>query len=326
MATIDMSDYTDTQDALDNVSRDTTNGDVFEYPDGWTETTTGNLDFSLYGSPTALAPLEMKGLGANTITLGGIWVYTNDYIILNNLNITSSTYGIIGTGNGSSYILCKDCTFEVTGSQVSVAYDRGHVKFVRCHIKGGSSRAFRNGPHWLYDCVLDDVYNFANGTYLQYYNCLFINDARAVGERIDCYRCTFVGSTWGIYSDNFSAHDCVFKDCGYGVIGIHATTRGFAGALRNNIFYNSTSADTLFNAPLIDEDNEYNAASDPVPNSGTGDYTTADVLDNYQDRGSLGDGSASYTGGNNGRGAILSYPTSGGGIQIARGMHGGIRG
>lgn len=307
MATIDMSLYTDTQDALDNVTRDTTNGDVFEYPDGWTETTTGDLDFSLYGSPTALAPLEMKGLGANTITLGGQWIRFYDYIILNNLNITSPGYTVIGSANGASFVLCKDCTFDVSGSS-ALAYDRGHVKLVRCHIKGGTTRVFRNGPHWLYDCVLDNVSNYANGTYLHYYNCLFINNAKAVGERIDCYRCTFVGSTWGIYSDNFSAHDCVFKDCGYGVIGYNATTRGLEGVLRNNIFYGSTSADKLFNAPLIDENNEYNAAIDPVPNSGLGDYTTVNVLNNYQDRGNIGDGSALYTGGSNGRGAILSYP------------------
>lgn len=306
MATIDMSLYTDTQDALDNVTRDTTNGDVFEYPDGWTETTTGNLDFSLYGNPTALAPLEMKGLGANTITLGGVWIQFNDHFILNNLNFTSSTT-VIGSANGSSYVLCKDCTFDVSGTS-GVVYDRGHVKFVRCHIKGGSTRMFRNGPHMFYDCVLDNCSNYGNGTYLQYYNCLFINDARAVGERIDCYRCTFVGSTYGIYSDNFSANDCVFKDCGWGVIGINSTTRGLIGVLRNNIFYGSTSGDTLFNAPLIDENNEYNAASDPVPNSGLGDYTTVNVLNNYQDRGNIGDGSALYTGGSNGRGAILSYP------------------
>ena len=314
MATIDMSLYTDTQDALDNVTRDTTNGDVFEYPNGWTETTTGSLDFSLYGSPTALAPLELKGLGTADITLGGTFIPANDYIILNNLNISSSTYSVFGSANGSTYALCKDCTFDMSGSANAVVYDRGYVKLVRCHIKGGSTRVFRNGPHWLYDCVLDNVSNYANSTYLHYYNCLFINNAKAVGERIDCYRCTFVGSTWGIYSDNFSAHDCVFKDCGYGVIGYNATTRGLEGVLRNNIFYGSTSADKLFNAPLIDENNEYNAAIDPVPNSATGDYTTANVLNNYQDRGNLGDGSGLYTGGDNGRGAILSYP---GGVGVA---------
>lgn len=308
MATIDMSLYTDTQDALDNVTRDTTNGDVFEYPDGWTETTTGDLDFSLYGSPTALAPLEMKGLGANTITLGGQWIRFYDYIILNNLNITSSAYVVIGSANGVSYVLCKDCTFNLTTNSAYLAYDLGSVRCVRCHIKGGSSRALRNGPHWFYDCVLDNVSTYGNSSFLQYYNCLFINDARAVASRIDCYRCTFVGSTYGIYSNDFSAHDCVFKDCGYGVIGLNSSTRGLQGVLRNNIFYNSTTADTLFNAPLIDENNEYNAAIDPVPNSGLGDYTTVNVLNNYQDRGNIGDGSALYTGGSNGRGAILSYP------------------
>ena len=308
MATIDMSSYTDTQDALDNVTRDSTNGDVFEYPDGWTETTTGNLDFSLYGNPTTSAPLEMKGLGANTITLGGSWIRSNDYIILNNLNIESTTYTIIGSANGSSYVLCKDCTFEVTGSHTAVAYDKGHVKMVRCHLKGGTTRAFRNGPHMLYDCVLDNVRNYFNGTYLQYYNCLFINDARALGERIDCQRCTFVGSSPAIWSNNFSANDCVFKDCSYGVLRYTSATGGDIGVLRNNIFYNSTTADVLFTAPLIDENNDYNAASDPVPNSGVGDYTTVNVLNNYQDRGNIGDGSALYTGGNNGRGAILSYP------------------
>lgn len=325
MATIDMSLYTDTQDALDNVSRDSTNGDVFEYPNGWSETTTGTLDFSLYGSPTALAPLELKGLGTSNITLGGTFIQSVDYVTLNNLDFTSTAYSIFGSANGNSYGLAIDCSFDFSGV-AAVAYDRGFVKLVRCRIYGGSTRVFRTGPFYLYDCVLDDVYNFANSTEIHYYNCLFINDARAVGSYIDCQRCTFVGSTWGIYSDVCSAHDCVFKDCGWGVIGINTSQRGFIGVLRNNIFYGSTSGDKLFNAPLIDENNEYNAASDPVPNSGTGDYTTADVLDNYQDRGSLGDGSASYTGGNNGRGAILSYPTSGGGIQIARGMHGGMRG
>lgn len=326
MATIDMSLYTDTQDALDNVTRDTTNGDVFEYPDGWTETTTGSLDFATYGSPTALAPLELKGLGSSNITLGGgTFITTQDYITLNNLDFTSSGISLFGSANGTVINLAIDCSFNFSGT-AAVAYDRGFIKFVRCRIYGGSTRVFRTGPFYLYDCVLDDVYNFTSDTEVHYYNCLFINDARANGTHIDCQRCTFVGSFRGILSDYFSAHDCVFKDCDYGVVGSTTSTRGLLGVLRNNIFYGSTSGDTLFNAPLIDEDNEYNAASDPVPSSGTGDYTTADVLNSYQDRGSLGDGSASYTGGNNGRGAILSYPTSGGGIQIARGMHGGIRG
>ena len=310
---------------MDYVTRDTTNGDVFEYPNGWTETTTGTLDFSLYGNPTALAPLELKGLGTSDITLGGTFLQAVDYVTLNNLDFTSTGSTLMGSANGNVINTAIDCSFDFSGT-AAVAYDKGHAKFIRCHFHGGSTRVIRNGPFYFFDCVFDDVYNFSSETEVHYYNCLFINDARATGEFVNCQRCTFVGSSRGILSDVFSAHDCVFKDCDYGVVGLTSSTRGDLGVLRNNIFYGSTSGDTLFNAPMIDEYNEYNAASDPVPNSGTGDYTTADVLDNYQDRGSLGDGSASYTGGNNGRGAILSYPTSGGGIQIARGMHGGMRG
>lgn len=40
---IDMSLYSSTQDALDNATQDTADGNIFEYPDGWTETLTGAL-------------------------------------------------------------------------------------------------------------------------------------------------------------------------------------------------------------------------------------------------------------------------------------------
>jgi hypothetical protein len=317
MATIDMSSYTDTQDALDNVTRDSTNGDVFEYPDGWTETLTGNLDYSLYGTPTSTAPLEFRALGACDIDLSTYSLSTGiDHLIFRGIDFEASGHVFPAT-TSQIYATCVDCTFNLTGtgSACSLAYNRGYMQFVRCYFYGTCTRFVRTGPAYFWDCVIQDVSNFSSGTDVHFYNCVILNTVMA-GSEMFAQRCTFVGDgTTKAITGTSALHveDCVFK--GF-TTAVENTSVG-TSVVRNNTFFNCTTSVDITSGTAIEENNT-TTTSDPLPDSVSGDYSTANVSNNYNDRGAVGAGSKTYTGGSNGRGAVLSYPN---GSEVGSGSY-----
>ena len=173
MATIDMSLYSDTQDALDTVTRDATNGDIFVYPDGWSETLSATLSLATYGTPTFSAGLMFYSPAGETATISGaatysVWDFSAvEGIVFDGLNIGNcgsaqilrfdrfcavrncKIYGSSGTGLSGS-VTVSNCWFDDLGIA-------GSATFCNCLFTNGATNSFSyavNGGTVMRSCFL----------------------------------------------------------------------------------------------------------------------------------------------------------------------------
>ena len=304
MATIDMSLYTSTQDALNNNVRDAVNGDTFVYPDGWSETISATLDFTHFGDWTGAEPPTIFYSAPNN---------TANF----DINTTMFNSGAAGGGGGGFIIdgwsgtcqsalyysstsyynqaIVQNCSFDGLNNGNSTITNGWSCVWVRnCYFKN-FKRLFRGGSSGQFsceDCVIDACTLYPNDTKVHFFNCLFLNGAKAAeygdGRYITWIKnCTFLGNGSGtaIQTYDINVSDCIFKDWSVGIDNLRSQ---YWSVCKNNSFYNCTT--DMQGTWLEDYGNE-TLTSDPFPTPGV--YVPEDVGSIYSDV-NIGEGTNEY--------------------------------
>lgn len=330
MATINVGDYFDLQDALDSNYQDT-NGDIFTFPDGYSETLSGTIDCTTYAGAGSLTDptkfVQFKALGSCEITCPSSGQIANEsstgrYLYFEGIDFKGLSSGsYLGSGISGGYYshwYLYDCSFTdmATGVTSNNYMYLDSVKFDHCArcLRGkyitwvnglatDESEIFANNTYlWMYRCVVDDPrYDRWDASYLVADQCTFYRPGTASGTLFyqtsgirQVSDCIFSG--WSTIAANNNQSDMFLRCSRYGGTGTYTGGTPIAW-----------DVETL--------------SSDPLPNAPT-DFTPDDVgsvLNN--DQPTFGGVMPSFSF----RGAVPGS-ASGGGIQIARGMHGGMRG
>lgn len=143
--------YGDLQYALDQITRDSTNGDQINVKAGTSEVLTASLSLATYGTPTGAAPLVLRGYtsaaddsGIGVIDGGGnfaIWSgSSNDYIHMVDLRLTNS--GANWNVAFRNYCSLTNCEID-TGSSGGLLLI-GPSTVLRCYVHGFT------GSHGIY--------------------------------------------------------------------------------------------------------------------------------------------------------------------------------
>lgn len=118
------------QKALNTITRNATDGDQVNVQTGGTDTLGAALTLATYGTPTAAAPLIIRGY-TSTAGDGGIGVISG-----------AGSYAILGGTN--DYIHLVDLRLTNVGGNVAVTL-RNYCSVVNCEIDTGTSRAIDVG-------------------------------------------------------------------------------------------------------------------------------------------------------------------------------------
>lgn len=201
------------------------------------------------------------------------------------------------------------CTFTSTGD-MQFANDATckYCLFDGSNMTGQSYMVFRGGPE-ISDCVFiikDGCGGIGNShaSSSRVIRCLFLGDESGTGGRGG------VGCEANLFRPSMSTFtNCVFADLTTGIESLQDWDTQLVG---NNLFYNCGTNTGTIDAKVRMGD--FVATEHPVPDRASGDYRI-----NVPDSLSYASGLIPSTFGP----ASLA---GGGGIQIARGMHGGMRG
>ena len=289
----------DLQHALDNITRDSTNGDQINIKAGTDEVLAANIDLTSYGTPSASVPLYFRGYtsaagdgGIGSIDLGSYQVMNNGMISMVDMHFKNGSHAqAIYPGAYMHIINCKFTGF--TGSYP--LRTSTYVKVIGCTFEDNASSTrnlFCSNYNMVSSCRFKDT-PAAEHVYLglggKIHNCLFEHNSTSsadyciqvgsVGTAV--IGCTFYSSVaaqgHGIYCANsnqygiFIANNLFegFSGTGGSGIDINGLTHAY---LYNNKFYNCTSNIAGSGGYVVDEDNS-SLASSPFTNAGSGDFT-----------------------------------------------------
>lgn len=315
------------QYAYDNTTFDTTNGHIFYVKNG-TADNTSNTSLT-FANRTADAPMWVIGYGGGKghINTGIAVVQTAsyNYLFWQDMEITSTNTSGLGVGSYCGAINCQcNCSVRLNGN---------YSKCLNCVIDGGNLIVGSGGMARntiVTSNLAQPVIDLGN------------NNASA----IHCIAIAETGATSGIELGSHNAHaiNCSIYTGDSVAVGIsHSANQyqcyaynnlieGFTTAIDTsattygvNIWSNSSYGETTlesFDASAdewhIDSHTDYpneSLGSSPFVDAANGDFTPVNV-------GSVASGYGAVSG--VWRGAV-SPSSSGGGITVARGMHGGMR-
>ncbi|HAD58027.1 MAG TPA: hypothetical protein DCG12_02105 [Planctomycetaceae bacterium] len=330
--------YGDLQYALDSIYRDTTNGDRINIKSGTAEILEDELDITTYGTPSFGAGLYFAGY-TSTEGDGGVGEIDGDaygFSVWNKTSVEGIVWDSLIIGNtDTADILYMDRMCEVRNCKIygtSGNGVRGQVGHWRNWYDDIGSAGVTGSPQGVVDCL------FTNGSTNSFTvavqgsfvtrSCFKLSGtSTGVGDGTIIVNNSFHTTGTGNAVDTrsiFSYHYVGNLVQGFtDGLQYDQTTEMTPGSYHDNAFYdctnNVTSAD--FNGAGYNSGNE-TLSSNLFDLSGS-ITSFADRLTYFNpvDQGNV------YTGMSGGlvKGAV--QPTSGGGgIQIARGMHGGMRG
>lgn len=331
--------YGDLQYALDSITRDATNGDRINIKAGTAEILTGELDITTYGTPSFGAGLYFAGY-TSTEGDGGVGEIdgnAGNFSVWNKNTVEGIVWDSLIIGNtGTADILYMDRMCAVRNCKIHGTSGngvRGQVSHWRNWYDDIGGTGVASSPQGVFDCL------FTNGATNSF--------TSAVSGGTVCRSCFKLSGTsdgidaGGIVVNNsfyttgtgeavdsrsiFSYHYVgnLVQGFTYG-LRYHQASEMTPGSYHDNAFYdctnNVTSAD--FNGTGYNSGNE-TLSSDLFDLSGSiTSFEDRLTYFNPVDQGNV------YTGMPGGlvKGAIQPAASGGGGIQIARGMHGGMRG
>ena len=292
------------QHALDNITRDTTNGDQINIKAGTDDTLTATLSLATYGAPGPGNELAIRGY-TSAASDGGIGGIDGD-----------GSYGIL-VGN-TAYTHLVDMHLHNVGAN-SILDLGTYCKIINCEIDNGtgtSAVTFSNSSLLLNSYI----HNFG-GYGIQFdgggrvYGCVFENGINDFSRAIfaDTYGVTAIsnviiidGATHGIVVSeraNFVANNTIYSSSGTGsgifplaggdgLVIMNNYIEGFSGAggtginilsgaqfvyVRNNRYYNNTTDKSVGGATMEDTDNSA-VGSSALANPGSGDFSVGTDL------------------------------------------------
>ncbi|MHC4464470.1 MAG: right-handed parallel beta-helix repeat-containing protein [Planctomycetota bacterium] len=297
--------YGDIQYALNQVTRDATNGDRFNIKAGTDEVLAAALDFTTYGTPTADAPWICQGYTSAAADggIGGIsgaGSYTMfasaalDYIQLIDLHMHNS--GAADIVRLNNYITVRNCEIDNTTS-IGVWTDDGaqyiNCYFHNCGIYGArpSTRGgivmfcmFENGANDFNEAiapgegcyVLFNVFDLDGGSsgiiansdgLLIAFNSFYSNagTGRGIYVTTNCEQASIFGNIF----EGFS---------GVGGDGIEVLAGGGVVLLGYNCFYNNTSNETITGDVWHDLGNDVTSGSSPFIDAANDDFRVSTVV------------------------------------------------
>ena len=344
--------FGDLQYALDSIYHDTTNGDRINIKSGTAEVLEDALDFTTFGQVSLTGGLTIAGYTSSEDD-GGIGEIDGDdtYPVIDfSTDVQAMNFIDMKMGNCGAYedvlhmyrgIYLENCEIHTAGGH-GIELSNHDLICWKCHFHnlGGNAVDGTNGTDsHCYDCFFEDggTYQFTSEVLLNcgaqgciFYNYTCTQGINVINKNIHPlnHNSFFPGGTKtsnGIYAGatglakNWPSFN-LFENCNIGIRSPYSTyaSPGIVG----NAFYDCT---TNFTSPYgdgaRDVDNEALSAS-PFEKSGAATFANRKTYFAPADEGNVRTGG--LTGG--AKGAVAYTAAGGGGIQIARGMHGGIRG
>jgi len=295
------------QHALDTITRDTVNGDQINIKAGTADVLAATLDLTTYGTPTATAPLVLRGYtsAANDGGMGTLdgngggfsLTPTENYcgyidLRLTNVNVN---HGILATGN---YCLAYRCQIDTNAGSSGIGIaPRAGCLVAGCYIYGvmrGIQTGW-GGSHFVGNYIMISASggvgilnnNTNQDTYLS--NIIVITQANAcgyyannasAGQSLFAHNIVYntaAGTAAGLLlNDNAAGHsDSVLNNiiCGWsGVGGVGIRHDGQVLTHGYNAFYNNTT-DESYAATMLDLGGDVSLAADPFTDAANGDFS-----------------------------------------------------
>lgn len=333
--------FGDLQYALDSIYRDTTNGDRINIKAGTAEVLEGELDISAYGTPTFGAGLAFVGY-TSAENDGGVGEIDGD-----------ETYSI-WVQSSAEGVIFKDLTIGNCGSEDVINFDR-FCSVRRCKIHGTTADGVdASTTSSAIECWFTNIGGKGIASQaIAAFDCLFTNGSNTFTAATNAsvnVRCCFSLTSTSNAIDNgtniiTNTSNCSFYTTGTGsaikcrpiygtmiegclfqgwgtAIDYSSTTEVAPGGYNNCAFYdNTTNADSA-DFDGLNYNNESLSANLFDLSGSISSFADRLTYFNPVDQGNV------YTDMPGGlvKGAVQPAASGGGGIQIARGMHGGMRG
>lgn len=304
--------FGDLQYALNTVTRDATNGDIFHIKAGTAEVLAASLSFTTYGAPTWDIPVAFQGY-TSTAGDGGIGVidgngsyaaFSNNLsgFVIKNIKFqnSGSTYLVdfySGVGRG----LFSDCVFDATGI-TQTAVRATCTVFLRCSFINFSATAVQSfgNSRFYFNTFKTSV--LTSGAYLLYCgerdvvfgNMIWLDDgssglAIVCGSNIDIINNTIFCIGSGISSHGIATGDSksiiIFNNYVEGLSGSGSDGMNFNAASSilitgHNKAYNCATSFTKDAIERVDLGGDATLSASGLVDGAGGDFTpTADLED-----------------------------------------------
>jgi hypothetical protein len=340
------------QHVLDNVTRDTTNGDkIFVSGE---DVLSASLDFTTWGSPTLTAKTVLRNWVGGPDGAGGLDGNNGNFALWNknhvsaiglNLHNTGTEKIVIVDGDGRNYF--QDCVFFDNSNGWALDNNGGanHGGVFGCSFSncGGVALHANVFGSWFFEGPTN---TFSNGMAIRaaesnrtIWGNIITLKASSANDGIQCFGgnaniiiahnsiLSSSGTGKGIYFDT-NGSVVVFNNLiegfsGTGGIGISLndwTTTMDNWAVANNAVFNCATAYDLDSDTVFTDDNE-SLGSTPFAKSGSNTFANRFVYFAPLDVDNVWGGA--YPGGNLDKGAV-QHVSSGGGLNYPRSMSGGL--
>lgn len=282
------------QKALNTITRDTTNGDKINVKAGGTDTLSSALSFATYGTPSATAPLMIRGYtssaddgGIGTISGGGSVAIINSGSVadikLVDMHLTNCGAATIVTLGGRSLLL--NCELDTTtgGGFTSGTNNSSvincffhNIGAIGCISQFVAFCTFRNetndftnaiqtnqNPSTVIFNIIDidgssaGVNCLASNTVLMF-NSIFSNGGTGIGLK-------------AVTTSNTALNNTVQGFSGAGGIGLQANGSN-VDIVGYNLLYNNTTNTSITGDVNVNLANNDTAGSSPFTNAGSDDF------------------------------------------------------
>lgn len=290
--------YGDVQYALDQVTRDATDGDRFNVKAGTDEILAAALDFSTYGTPTQAAPWICQGYtsaagdgGEGGISGAGSYSVitgdTLDYLAFVDMHLhNSGANDVISADNGMLFVNCEINNTSANGLDIDndgavlncYIHDIGGYGIycvTACFVKGCTFKegtntfdyAIRTGSTGTITNNVLDLGNPTVGIWLVGQGCYAANNSIRASA----------GTGDGILLNSGAERAVIFNNIVEGFSGVGGgaiTLESVVAVYGHNAFYNNT-ANLTDNSELILSDltaNDLNLSASPFIDAATDDF------------------------------------------------------
>lgn len=353
--------FGDLQYALNNITRDTTNGDRINIKAGTAEFPTTTLSFATYGTPTQDAPLVMQGYtsaagdggqgkidgGGGSFHLTTLPVYTH----ITDLWLTNLASGfqlISGFGQHNKITRCEFSHAVGASAFLLASAANPTIVFRDCNFHdGGSGTVAIQGAPIVIGCYFSGAWlrcidhNINAGTTYRNNVCsitgasigIYLRERSAVVENNSILSSAGTGS--GIELTSASDHGIIANNLiegfsGTGGCAVKFASGGKVARMVGNAYYNNTTNESgvsgAINSQDSSPDNESLSAT-PFAKSGSDTFANRGTYFEPQDTGNVRNG-AQPTVTRYDKGAVQHADPAGGGggLLTHPGMSGGMRG
>ena len=291
--------FGDSQYALNNITRDATNGDQINIKAGTSEVLSGSLSLATYGTPTEGAPLVLRGYtstandgGYGVIDCGGnsMWASTS-YAHVSLIDLEMHTFG-----NNNGINISGSLTWTVARCKIHKGASSPSSKIL-CYVIGGTvigchvHDAGTNGTGIQAAVVLDNFVKdcpvgITNNTVSGVVAGNVVVDATTIGiaaaadnititNNAVCSQSVATGYGIGSGSSSHSRHivtnNIIIGYSGAGGAGINFP--GDVAVSGFNAFYGNTTDESYGDAVYLDLGNDVSLGADPFTSAATSDFS-----------------------------------------------------